>query len=170
MKPSSSSTSSTESGERVVMLRAVALRLESGTMTWTSIPSISINARLRACMPSAPIPSSLVRRTRIASILGTGQGIQSRMPGIDSLDPEMTSTKEIWTVGHSTHEIERFVGLLRRHDVEVVCDVRRYPGSRRNPQFNEGALREPLTAEGLAYEPFGSELGGRRKPRAGGGP
>src|SRR3954447_2034840 len=82
----------------------------------------------------------------------------------------MTSTKEIWTVGHSTHEIERFVRLLRRHDVEVVCDVRRYPGSRRNPQFNEGALRESLTAEGLAYEPFGSERGGRRKPRAGGGP
>jgi uncharacterized protein (DUF488 family) len=82
----------------------------------------------------------------------------------------MTSAKEIWTVGHSTHEIERFVRLLHRHDVEVVCDVRRYPGSRRNPQFNEDALRESLAAAEVAYEPFGTELGGRRRPRPGGGP
>jgi uncharacterized protein (DUF488 family) len=82
----------------------------------------------------------------------------------------MTSAKEIWTVGHSTHEVERFVRLLRRHAVEVVCDVRRYPGSRRHPQFNEAALRESLGDARVAYEPFGDELGGRRKPRAGGGP
>src|SRR3954452_24818231 len=77
----------------------------------------------------------------------------------------MTSTKEIWTVGHSTHEIERFVRLVRAHGVEVVCDVRRYPGSRRSPQFNEPALRDALGAVGIAYEPFGDELGGRRRPR-----
>ena len=73
-------------------------------------------------------------------------------------------------MGHSTHPAERFVDLVLGHRVEVVCDVRRYPGSRRNPQFNAEALREALVAAGLGYEPFGDELGGRRKPRAGGGP
>jgi uncharacterized protein (DUF488 family) len=78
--------------------------------------------------------------------------------------------REIYTVGHSTHSAERFVSLLRMHGVEVLCDVRRYPGSRRNPQFNVSALRESLGAAGIAYEPFGDELGGRRRPRPGGGP
>ncbi len=82
----------------------------------------------------------------------------------------MTSGTKIWTVGHSTHAVERFVRLVRGHGVEVVFDVRRYPGSRRNPQFNVGVLRDSLGAAGIAYEPFGDELGGRRKPRAGRGP
>jgi len=80
------------------------------------------------------------------------------------------SPREIYTVGHSTHASERFVELARGHGVEVVCDVRRYPASRRNPQFNADALRESLAAAGVAYEPFGDELGGRRRPRPGGGP
>jgi uncharacterized protein (DUF488 family) len=82
----------------------------------------------------------------------------------------MGSSPEIWTVGHSTHAVEMFVRLLEAHRIEVVCDVRRYPGSRRNPQFNVGPLRESLGDAGIAYEPFGEELGGRRKPRPGGGP
>jgi uncharacterized protein (DUF488 family) len=82
----------------------------------------------------------------------------------------MESSREIWTVGHSTHPIERFIRLVRGHEVEVVCDVRRYPASRRNPQFNADLLTEALGEAGVGYEPFGDELGGRRKPRAGGGP
>ena len=82
----------------------------------------------------------------------------------------MASPRGIFTVGHSTHSAERFVGLVRAHGVEVVCDVRRYPASRRNPQFNADALAEVLGEARIAYEPFGHELGGRRKPRPGGGP
>jgi uncharacterized protein (DUF488 family) len=82
----------------------------------------------------------------------------------------MDAPPEIYTVGHSTQSSERFVDLLSVHAVEVLCDVRRYPGSRRNPQFNSGALAEALGAAGIAYEPFGDELGGRRRPKAGGGP
>ena len=82
----------------------------------------------------------------------------------------MSSSREILTVGHSTHPAERFVGLVRAQGVQVVCDVRRYPGSRRHPQFNQSALREALDDVGVGYEFFGDELGGRRKPRAGGGP
>src|SRR3954454_17016329 len=76
----------------------------------------------------------------------------------------MGADNELFTIGHSTHPAKRFVELLRRHNVEVLVDVRRFPGSRRNPQFNVGALRESLAAAATAYEPLGEELGGRRRP------
>jgi uncharacterized protein (DUF488 family) len=82
----------------------------------------------------------------------------------------MREAPEIFTIGHSTHPVERFLALLRRHETEVVCDVRRFPASRRNPQYNVDALRESLDQAGVAYESFAEELGGRRKPRPGGGP
>src|SRR4051794_16127518 len=65
LDPSLNGISSTQSGERVVMLRAVALRFESGAITWTSSPSIARRALRSACSPLAWIPSSLVIRTRI---------------------------------------------------------------------------------------------------------
>jgi uncharacterized protein (DUF488 family) len=74
----------------------------------------------------------------------------------------MAEAAELLTIGHSTHAADRFAHLLRAHDVELVCDVRRFPSSRRNPQFNAGALRDTLAAAGIDYEPFGEELGGRR--------
>jgi uncharacterized protein (DUF488 family) len=72
---------------------------------------------------------------------------------------------EILTIGHSTHDGERFLQLLRSHRVEALCDVRRFPGSRRHPQFNSGALERTLAAAAISYEGFGEELGGRRRPR-----
>lgn len=72
---------------------------------------------------------------------------------------------EILTIGHSTHPIERFVRLLRASGVELVADVRRFPGSRRNPQFGADALAERLAAAGIGYTGLGDELGGRRRSR-----
>jgi uncharacterized protein (DUF488 family) len=71
----------------------------------------------------------------------------------------------ILTIGHSTHAADRFGALLRAHGVELVCDVRRHPGSRRNPQFNAGSLGPALDRAGIAYEDLGGELGGRRLTR-----
>ena len=76
----------------------------------------------------------------------------------------MPKTGEILTIGHSTHPVERFVGLLRRRGVGLLCDVRRYPGSRRHPQFNTDALGAALERSGIGYELLGDELGGRRRP------
>ena len=67
--PSSKVISSTHRGERVVIERAVALLFESGAITLSSSSGISARARRRACSPFAPIPSSLVIRTRMTSIL-----------------------------------------------------------------------------------------------------
>jgi uncharacterized protein (DUF488 family) len=68
---------------------------------------------------------------------------------------------EIWTVGHSTHELPVLADLLRRHRIDAVADVRSQPFSRRNPQFNRENLSAHLVASGLRYVFLGMELGGR---------
>jgi uncharacterized protein (DUF488 family) len=73
----------------------------------------------------------------------------------------MTST--IWTVGHSTRSAGEFVSVLAAYEIELVCDVRRFPGSRRLPQFDSEALEHSLAAHGISYCWLES-LGGRRKP------
>jgi uncharacterized protein (DUF488 family) len=67
----------------------------------------------------------------------------------------------IFTIGHSTREADDFVALLRHHGVDLLVDVRRYPGSRRYPHFNREALAERLAADGIAYR-HAPDLGGRR--------
>lgn len=70
----------------------------------------------------------------------------------------------IFSIGHSTRSIDEFVGLLRENDVAVLVDVRRFPGSKRNPHFGTGSLAATLSEAGVDYvhEP---DLGGYRKPR-----
>ncbi|MGH2987973.1 MAG: DUF488 family protein [Solirubrobacterales bacterium] len=75
----------------------------------------------------------------------------------------MREPRELLTVGHSTHPIERFIALLRGAGVTAVADVRRYPGSRRNPQFGAAALERSLSDAGIALHAFGDQLGGRRR-------
>ncbi len=70
----------------------------------------------------------------------------------------------IWTVGHSTRTIEEFIALLRGHQIEILVDVRHFPGSRRLPHFNKAELARSLTQAGIRYEHL-VELGGRRRVR-----
>jgi uncharacterized protein (DUF488 family) len=76
---------------------------------------------------------------------------------------------EIWTVGHSTRDLGAFVECLLGPAIAVVADVRRFPGSRRHPQYDAAALAEALRRAGIAYRHFG-DLGGRRGRRAPGSP
>jgi uncharacterized protein (DUF488 family) len=69
----------------------------------------------------------------------------------------------VWTIGHSTRPLEIFLGLLAHYRIEAVADVRRFPGSRRQPQYGREALRDELAEHGIAYHWIES-LGGRRKP------
>ena len=71
---------------------------------------------------------------------------------------------QIWTIGHSTRPIEEFIALLRSAKLDVLIDVRSFPGSRRYPQFNKENLREAVPAAGVDYLHM-PELGGRRKTR-----
>jgi uncharacterized protein (DUF488 family) len=71
----------------------------------------------------------------------------------------------VWTVGHSTRSGDEFGQILSAHGIEVLVDVRSFPGSRRYPQFNRATLAESLESIGIKYrhEP---RLGGRRRPSA----
>jgi uncharacterized protein (DUF488 family) len=71
---------------------------------------------------------------------------------------------QIWTIGHSTREIDKFISALEANGIKLIADVRLLPGSKRNPQFNRESLAESLSERGIGYEHF-PELGGRRKPK-----
>ena len=54
--------------------------------------------------------------------------------------------------------------MLAAHGIEAIADVRRFPGSRRHPQFGRDALSASLARAGIDYHGF-PDLGGRRTPR-----
>ena len=61
----------------------------------------------------------------------------------------MASKGEIFTVGHSNHEEGEFLDLVRSAGMELIADVRRYPGSRRQPHFERTALAAILLQAGI---------------------
>jgi uncharacterized protein (DUF488 family) len=72
----------------------------------------------------------------------------------------------VLTIGHGTRDSDELVGALEEAGAKTVVDVRRFPGSRRNPQFNQGALTASLAAAGLEYH-HAVDLGGRRSGEPG---
>ena len=72
------------------------------------------------------------------------------------------SGKKIWTIGHSTRSLDEFLTLLHSFNIQLVVDIRSYPGSRRYPQFNKEALQISLPKNNIKYIHL-KELGGRRK-------
>jgi uncharacterized protein (DUF488 family) len=70
----------------------------------------------------------------------------------------------IWTIGHSNRSLDEFLAMLAAFEINVLADVRRFPGSKKHPHFNQESLAESLAAAGISYE-FFPELGGRRKAR-----
>jgi uncharacterized protein (DUF488 family) len=70
-----------------------------------------------------------------------------------------------FSVGHSNHPLDIFLGLLRSHAVRILVDVRAFPTSRRWPHFDQRQLDAALAEEGVRYV-WNRELGGRRKGRA----
>src|SRR5215472_5843455 len=76
----------------------------------------------------------------------------------------VTKPVQIWTIGHSNRTLDQFIELLTTHQIQLLADVRRFPGSRRLPHFNKENLSESLPRIGIEYVHF-PELGGRRKVR-----
>ena len=70
----------------------------------------------------------------------------------------------IFTVGHSTLPIDRFVELLQTYGIERLVDIRTVPRSRHNPQFNAETLGASLREHAIAYQELPG-LGGLRRPR-----
>ncbi len=72
--------------------------------------------------------------------------------------------RHVFTVGHSTRSFDELLQLFKAHGVLRLADIRSFPRSRRNPQFNAEVLPLSLAAAGIDYIPM-RELGGRRHPR-----
>jgi uncharacterized protein (DUF488 family) len=70
----------------------------------------------------------------------------------------------VFTIGHSTRAAAELIALLGEAAADLVADVRAFPRSRTNPQFNGPVLQETLAAAGIGYR-FLPELGGRRHGR-----
>jgi len=66
-----------------------------------------------------------------------------------------------FTIGHSNRPFAEFAGLLHATGVGIVADVRAFPRSRANPQYDGERLAEALAGEQLGYA-YIPELGGRR--------
>lgn len=71
------------------------------------------------------------------------------------------ANKTVFTIGHSTHEIQYFIDLLNKFDVNCVIDVRSAPYSRIAPQFNKPALNSTLRENNIIYMHFEKEFGAR---------
>lgn len=67
----------------------------------------------------------------------------------------------VYSVGHSNHQTEAFVALLRQNGIAVLVDLRSQPYSRWAPQFNRETLARALEQAGVRYIFMGDSLGGR---------
>jgi uncharacterized protein (DUF488 family) len=74
----------------------------------------------------------------------------------------LAAPRTIWTIGHSTRPIEDFLALLIGSRIEVIADVRAFPGSRKYPQYGRQAFAATLGAHGIGYH-WLPALGGRRR-------
>src|SRR4051794_6961787 len=72
----------------------------------------------------------------------------------------------LFTIGHSTHSLDEFLGLLARHGIGALADIRRFPGSRKYPHFNRDHLATVVPQAGVDYR-WREALGGRRKGASG---
>lgn len=71
------------------------------------------------------------------------------------------SAHPLFTVGHSNLDMSTLLGMLIRHEIKMVCDVRSRPGSFRFPQFNREPLMAQLASAKIIYQFFGDQFGGR---------
>lgn len=75
-------------------------------------------------------------------------------------------TMAFFTVGHSNLSLAEFIGILVPPAIDRLVDVRAFPRSRANPDFNVDTLPRWLAASGIAYE-HSPDLGGRRNRQLG---
>ncbi len=72
-----------------------------------------------------------------------------------------TTQDSVYTIGHSNHTLEVFLGLLKSHEIEVLIDTRSAPFSRYSPHFNRDSIKAAAQEAGIRYGFYGRHLGGR---------
>jgi uncharacterized protein (DUF488 family) len=86
-----------------------------------------------------------------------------RDTSLEARGVKVLDVPEILTIGHSTQASEEFLAKLVGARVQLLADVRRYPGSRRVPWTNSSELESLLGTRSIEYRHF-EGLGGRRRP------
>ena len=71
---------------------------------------------------------------------------------------------QLFSIGHSNQPLDRFLGLLVQHQIEALVDIRRFPGSRKYPHWNQKDLAASLQKAGIEYH-WLETLGGRRRSK-----
>jgi uncharacterized protein (DUF488 family) len=79
--------------------------------------------------------------------------------------PRFDERHTLFTIGHSNHELGKFLQFLKGNKIEVLVDIRSNPYSRFASQFNKDNLTKAFQANGIRYLFLGKELGGRPKDR-----
>ena len=70
---------------------------------------------------------------------------------------------ELFTIGHSNHDLLDFLNILKQHRIEILVDVRSDPHSRYAPQFNKSSIQRSVEAAGISYRYSGAYVGGKPK-------
>lgn len=81
-------------------------------------------------------------------------------PVLKNMDP--SEERVVYTIGHSTHDIATLISMLQSFGIRTLVDIRRFPGSRKFPDFNRERLDEELQKAGIQYVHI-EGLGGRRQ-------
>ncbi len=68
---------------------------------------------------------------------------------------------KLFSIGHSNASIEKFLSLLKQHEIGLLADVRSQPYSRYNPHFGREALKQAVLAGGIKYVFLGDRIGGK---------
>ena len=113
--------------------------------------------RLTSLCYNAPLSEA---KTRMQSVGVAQPGVPHPASGLSATDRDRLAAR-LFTIGHSNHELDRFLNLLRRAGVTAIADVRSSPFSQRYPQFNQPQLRQALGQHRVGYIHLGDELGGR---------
>jgi len=74
----------------------------------------------------------------------------------------MENTGLIYTIGHSIRRFDEFIDILKKYGIEILIDIRRFPMSKYNPQFNKEILSIELSKNKIEYF-WIEKLGGYRK-------
>lgn len=70
---------------------------------------------------------------------------------------------QITTIGHSVRAISEFLEKLKENEIDTLIDIRTYPRSRFQPQYNQKTLTESLSEAGISYVFKGKNLGGKEQ-------
>ena len=67
----------------------------------------------------------------------------------------------IYTIGYGAREMDDFISVLQKHEIDFLIDVRSKPYSRYKPEFSKHTLERKLQAQGIRYVFMGDTLGGQ---------